>query len=407
AARAHPVEVDRFQHLAPEALEASREVADVQAEHPARVCRAALADQAPHQPPVAHAAAGNVARAQCQVCACAHGCQQAREVRGVVREVAVHLDQKAGAAVERMAKAGQVSGPDPVLLAAVQDLHPLALARQAVGDLARAVRRAVVHHEHAMAVASGPRENRSRRTHHALEVLGLVVGRKDQPGLAGHGSAYPRACAWSVRVRCAARTTYAGDVAEPELTNSAIADALEELGDLYELDGAIVHRVVAYRTAAKRVREAPVSVAALARAGRASELPGIGSTLQEKILALLATGTIPAAEKLRAKFPSGLIAITRLPGLGPKRARLLHDALGIDSPQALREAALAQRLRSVRGFGPKFEQGVLEALQAGTADRERSRVLLSRAIEIGEALIEGLSERAGPGLHAQLAGSAR
>jgi DNA polymerase (family 10) len=196
-------------------------------------------------------------------------------------------------------------------------------------------------------------------------------------------------------------------VAGPELTNSAIADALEELGDLYELDGAIVHRVLAYRTAAKRVREASMSVAALARAGRASELPGIGSTLQEKILALLDTGTIPATEKLRAKFPSELIAITRLPGLGPRRARLLHDALGIDSPQALREAALAQRLRSVRGFGPKFEQSVLEALQAGTADRERSRVLLPRAIEIGEALIEGLSERAGPDLHAQLAGSAR
>src|SRR5438105_5733289 len=95
----------------------------------------------------------------------------------------------------------------------------------------------------------------------------------------------------------------------PELPNSTIADALEELGDLYELDGAIVHRVLAYRTAAKRVREAPMSVAALARARRASELPGIGSTLQEKILALLDTGTIPAAEKLRAKFPAGLISI--------------------------------------------------------------------------------------------------
>src|ERR1700716_3176265 len=115
-----------------------------------------------------------------------------------------------------------------------------------------------------------------------------------------------------------------------ELPNSAIADALEELGDLYELDGAIVHRVVAYRTAAKTVREAPVSVAELARAGRASELSGIGNTLQEKIVALLDAGTIPAAEKLRAKFPPGLIAITRLPGLGPKRARLLHSQLGGD-----------------------------------------------------------------------------
>src|SRR6195256_2554483 len=96
------------------------------------------------------------------------------------------------------------------------------------------------------------------------------------------------------------------NVATPELSNAAIADALEELGDLYELDGAIVHRVLAYRTAAKSVREAPVSVAALAREGRASELPGIGSTLQEKILALAQTGTIPAAEKLRGKFPAGL-----------------------------------------------------------------------------------------------------
>jgi DNA polymerase (family 10) len=196
-------------------------------------------------------------------------------------------------------------------------------------------------------------------------------------------------------------------VAKPELHNADIADALQELGDLYELDGAIVHRVVAYRTAAKTVREAAVSVAALARAGRATELPGIGDTLQEKILALLDTGTIPAAERLRAKFPAGLIAITRLPGLGPKRARLLHSELGIDSPRALRDAALAQRLRGVRGLGPKFEAGVLAALDAGAAERAAPRVLLSKAITIGEALIAGLSERGGPGTHVQLAGSAR
>src|ERR1700704_6946173 len=99
------------------------------------------------------------------------------------------------------------------------------------------------------------------------------------------------------------------NVATPELSNAAIAAALEEVGDLYELDGAIVHRVLAYRTAARAVRESPVSVAALARAGKATQIAGIGATLQEKILALAETGTIPAAEKLRAKFPPGLIAI--------------------------------------------------------------------------------------------------
>ena len=144
-----------------------------------------------------------------------------------------------------------------------------------------------------------------------------------------------------------------------------------------------MHRVLAYRTAARAVRESPVSVAALATSGRATEIAGIGKTLQEKILALVQTGSIPAAEKLRAKFPPGLIEITRLPGLGPKRARLLHSELGIDSAESLREAALAQRLRIVRGLGEKFEASVLAALEAGLAERAPARVLLSRAVEIG------------------------
>src|SRR5450432_1668899 len=134
-------------------------------------------------------------------------------------------------------------------------------------------------------------------------------------------------------------------MAEP--TNSEIAEALDELGDLYELDGAIIHRIVAYRNAAKAVRDAPVSVTALAREGRATELPGIGAIIQEKVLALADTGEIPAAVKLRAKFPPGLVAITRLPGLGPKRARRLYAELGIDSPEALRAAAEEHRIRTL------------------------------------------------------------
>ncbi|HEX4188412.1 MAG TPA: DNA polymerase/3'-5' exonuclease PolX [Solirubrobacteraceae bacterium] len=196
----------------------------------------------------------------------------------------------------------------------------------------------------------------------------------------------------------------------PELSNAAIADALEELGDLYELDGAIVHRVLAYRTAAKSVRDAPVSVAALAREGRASELPGIGATLQEKILALVSDGQIPAAEKLRAKFPAGLIAITRLPGLGPKRARLLYTEIGVDSLQSLREAAEQHRLRTVRGLGAKLEERVLEALDEipqGAESRPASRLLLPQALELGQALVDGLEQLGGGGTHVQLAGSVR
>jgi DNA polymerase (family 10) len=202
-------------------------------------------------------------------------------------------------------------------------------------------------------------------------------------------------------------------VSTPEsskLSNFEIAEAFDELADLYELDGAIVHRVLAYRSAAKAAREATVSIAALAREGRATEIPGIGKTLQEKILALLETGTIPAAERLRAKFPPGLIEITRLPGLGSKRARLLHSELGIDSPQALREAAVGERLRTVRGLGAKFETSVLAALDAREAEpdeRAARRVLLTRALEIAQALADGLERLGPPGTRVLLAGSAR
>src|SRR5579862_850009 len=191
-----------------------------------------------------------------------------------------------------------------------------------------------------------------------------------------------------------------------DLSNSEIAAALDELGDLYELDGAVVHRVLAYRNAAKVVRDASTSVAALARAGRATELPGIGGTLAQKIGDLLETGEIPAAVKLRERFPAGLVAITALPGLGPKRARRLFDELGIDSPEALREAAEAQRLRDVRGFGAKFEESVLAALDAGAAERPRERIVLDRALAIGELIVDAL-RALDPAARVELAGSAR
>ncbi len=195
-----------------------------------------------------------------------------------------------------------------------------------------------------------------------------------------------------------------GDVAD--LTNIELAAALDELGDLNELDGAIIHRVVAYRNAAKAVREAPSSVAALVREGRATELPGVGKTLDEKLRALLETGTIPAAEKLRAKFPAGLVEMTKLEGLGPKRARRLYDELGIDSLAALREAATAGRISELKGFGARAEQALLSSLAAHEERPASTRVVLPKALTVAEAILEGL--RAQPAVErAEVAGSAR
>jgi len=188
--------------------------------------------------------------------------------------------------------------------------------------------------------------------------------------------------------------------------NAEIAAAFDELGTLYELDGAVVYRVLAYRNAAKAIRDSGVSVAELARQGRAEELPGIGKTIAEKIVALLDEGEIPAARKLKAKIPAGLVLVTRIPGLGPKRARQLHDQLGIDSIESLRTAAEAQQIRTVPGFGAKAEEKILAALAAGADGSVKERVLLSVAREVGCALVEGL-RASGTAERVELAGSAR
>jgi DNA polymerase (family 10) len=190
------------------------------------------------------------------------------------------------------------------------------------------------------------------------------------------------------------------------MRNTEIAEAFDELASLYELDGAVVYRVVAYRNAAKAIREAGVSVAELQRQGRAEELAGVGKTIAEKIGALLEGGSIPSADKLKQRIPSGLIEVTRIPGLGPKRARQLHQELGVESLDDLRKAAEQGRLKDVPGFGKKAEENVMLALEAGADGSAKPRVLLSQALTIGEEMVAALREHPAA-LRVELAGSAR
>jgi DNA polymerase (family X) len=191
------------------------------------------------------------------------------------------------------------------------------------------------------------------------------------------------------------------------VTNAEIAAALEELGVLYELDGAVKYRVLAYGTAAKAIRESPVSVAELAGAGRATEIPGVGKTLAEKIAALLETGEIPAAVKLKAKFPTTLIEVTRVPGLGTKTARRLYDELGIATVEDLKEAAETHQIRELKGLGPKAEENVLASLERlGEPGEGPGRLLLSKVRPIAEALATALREHPAAN-RVEVAGSAR
>jgi DNA polymerase (family 10) len=191
------------------------------------------------------------------------------------------------------------------------------------------------------------------------------------------------------------------------VTNAEIAAALDELGVLYELDGAVKYRVLAYGTAAKAIRESPISVADLAAAGRATEVPGVGKTLAEKIDALLETGEIPAAVKLKAKFPPTLVEVTRVPGVGAKTARRLFDELGVANLEDLKEAAEGERIRGLKGLGPKAEKNVLAGLERlGDPQGELGRVLLSTARPIAEELARTLREHPAAE-RVEVAGSAR
>jgi DNA polymerase (family 10) len=188
--------------------------------------------------------------------------------------------------------------------------------------------------------------------------------------------------------------------------NAEIAAALDELADLNELDGAVVYRVVAYRQAARAVRESPVAIEQLAEQGRLTKLQGIGKTIEEKIKTLLETGEIPAAAKLKKKFPAALVEFTRLPGLGPKTARKIYEELGISSLEELRSAAEGERLRSIAGLGPRAEENILAALAARAETPASDRRLLSKVLPLAEGIVEEL--HAHPAAHrVELAGSAR
>jgi len=187
--------------------------------------------------------------------------------------------------------------------------------------------------------------------------------------------------------------------------NSDIARCLEKLADLIELEGGNPFRTRAYRNAARVVGELPRSVAAMTAAGEdLAELPGIGKDLADKIETLAETGHIAVLDEMERKTPPGLLALLDVPGLGPKRVRLLYDRLGIRTLADLATAAKSGKIRELPGFGEKTEKRILEEAEkrAGVVPRIKRPV----AEDVAEPLLRYL--RAAKGVsQAAVAGSYR
>jgi DNA polymerase (family 10) len=172
--------------------------------------------------------------------------------------------------------------------------------------------------------------------------------------------------------------------------NSDVADALDELADVSEVLGEQGFRVIAYRRAATRVRETAASIAELAVAGRAKELPGIGATIEAKIVELTETGQMAALEKRRAEVPGEVTQFLRLPGLGPKTAARIWRELDVTTLDELREAAEQQRVRTLQGLGAKSEEKILDALAKGFGAEPERRGLLGVGLPVVREVVAAL-----------------
>jgi DNA polymerase (family 10) len=207
-----------------------------------------------------------------------------------------------------------------------------------------------------------------------------------------------------------AHTVLAVGLGPPEddaVTNADIAAAFEHVADLLEYRGDNAFRVRAYRNAARTIDDLlePVALVRADPERSLTNLDGIGSDLAKKIETLLDTGRLPLLEELKREVPAAVFDLMRVPGLGPKKVKVLVETLGIDSLASLEEACKQGRVQSIKGFGAKTETAILKNI-GFAGDPDRSRMLWNDADAVAESILAWM--RACPDVRqAQAAGSLR
>lgn len=183
-----------------------------------------------------------------------------------------------------------------------------------------------------------------------------------------------------------------------------IAAILREIGQLLEATQENPFRIRAYERGALALEGLEDDFATLLAEGRLTEIPGIGATLASQIEEIAASGRSSLLDKLREQVPKGFAELLRVPDLGPKKIAALHAALGVDDVASLKAAAEAGRVRTVKGFGPKFEQKLLANLEA-LAERV-DRLVLADALELAEQALAHIRRHPSV-VRAEVAGSVR
>ncbi|MGD8991606.1 MAG: DNA polymerase/3'-5' exonuclease PolX [Desulfobacterales bacterium] len=176
--------------------------------------------------------------------------------------------------------------------------------------------------------------------------------------------------------------------------NSDIADIFDQIADYLEIEGKNPFRIRAYRNGAHTVNGLGTELKEMVAAGEdLTRLPGIGRDLAAKIHEILDSGMAKALVKLQKRIPKTVIEMLRLPGLGPKRVRVLYQKLNIKTLDQLAEAARKGRISKLEGFGQKIESAIIEAI-ASLAQKEK-RFKLATAKPAVDSLIDFLKKVSG------------
>lgn len=188
--------------------------------------------------------------------------------------------------------------------------------------------------------------------------------------------------------------------------NPQIADSLDMVADLLEFQGANQFRVRAYRNGARIVRDLPEPILALIESPdrKLTDIQGIGADLADKITTLATTDKLPFLEQLQSEVPQSVLALLRIPGLGPRKAATLHKELGIKTLDELKAACEAHQVQALKGFGAKTEQAIMAGI--ATAATIQDRMYWAKADVVAQALLSHL--QACPSVEqVELAGSYR
>ncbi|OLC10871.1 MAG: hypothetical protein AUH41_02005 [Gemmatimonadetes bacterium 13_1_40CM_66_11] len=193
------------------------------------------------------------------------------------------------------------------------------------------------------------------------------------------------------------------------MQNAEIARLLTDVADLLEISAGNPFKVRAYRNAARTVADHPDPIAELVSGGEfdLTDLPGIGGGIAKEITALVNTGTLPQRQQLVATLPPGLLELLRIPGLGPKRVKLFHEQLKVNSVADLKDALEKGNIAKLPGFGPKLLEKIREGV-SDTATTAQKRMVLHEAEEYARAIVEYLKAGGGGGIdEIDVAGSFR